>query len=80
MGEVAQALSGLFLILSLITAVSANSFTPPLQLHTCVKDAYSQQFEIASNGSVFSPSLSSSRIGYCLTIVNNGNREGTQVA
>ena len=68
-----------FGILFIITAVHANSFTPPLQLHACVEHAYSQQFQISSNGSVFSPSLSASGIGYCLTVVNYGSREGNQV-
>ena len=63
----------------LAATARGNSFTPPLQLHPCRPAAYSQRFHLAPNGSVYSPSFSKSGIGYCLNIVGNGTREGTQV-
>jgi hypothetical protein len=39
--------------------------------------AHTQEFKLAANGSVFSPSKSG--IGYCLEITGNGTREGNPV-
>ena len=59
----------MLVVFSGLGLIEGNSFTPPLQLHPCVDGAYSQLFKVDPNGSVYSPTLSKTGKGYCLTII-----------
>lgn len=64
-----------------LTTAYANSFTPPVQLHTCGSRLPTQQWKRGDNGSLYTLDVAG-HTGYCLNVVPTGAskpKAGTQV-